>query len=196
MGNGPTGTDSTQIPDIGASVPDDSGTGIGSTIGGVMQDTINDVADTIDPREDKPDNTEAFRALMNQYPRFAEEIKKMMNLGYDLNKVTRIIEKWVERRQNQNEKKDKYDPLANSWANSYFDIWGEEIPESEIEYAKSEGLNAYEFVAYQRSKSAFTSTELYERESTGLAGMLAQAFGMGGMYSGDTSPFKGTGAPQ
>jgi hypothetical protein len=88
---------------------------------------------------------------------------------------------------------EPFDPWENGIGNAYYQIWGGEIPEAEISYAKSHGLNVYEFIDYQRSKESFKRTEIYQRETTARAAALMDSFGFGGGFSGSAYPVTGAG---
>lgn len=187
MGDGPIGTDSENLPPIGGGESEDEGMYPGgSRTGGPGQPRPSGGGgggDQLPPE---------WQALIDQFPKWEDRIMAAWNQGWSLAKTTRAIEKIVEKREEKGEKKD---PMISAYSNSYFHIWGEPIPESEIEYAKAEGMNSYEFVQYQRSKAAFTETELFEQESTGMAGQLADLFGMGQSLGSSMTPIDGTGAP-
>ena len=154
------------------------------------------------PASGVPPMPQQWTALIEAHPKWAGRIRSFYRTawanGDDMKKafeqLTKLIERQIQKKKDARAAEEEYDPWLNNISSTYFDIWGEEIPESEVEYAKSEGMNAFEFVEYQRSKSAFTSTQLYENESTGLAGQVAQLFGWGGSFSGSQSPLKGSGA--
>lgn len=190
MGDGPIGTDSENLPPIGGG-DGDSGGNDSPPSGRPAGQGPHPTGPTHDDGKNDPLPAE-WQALIDQFPKWEDRIMAAWNQGWSLAKTTRAIEKIVEKKQDKGEKKD---PMVSAYSNSYFHIWGEPIPESEIEYAKAEGMNSYEFVQYQRSKAAFTETELFEQESTGMAGQLADIFGMGQSLGSSMSPIDGTGAP-
>ena len=70
------------------------------------------------------------------------------------------------------------DPLVGAGSSLYFQLWGQKAPQGYIEGLVKKGYNLIEIEMHERSKPAFSKTEVYRKEIESMGAGLLRFLGV------------------